>query len=220
MEDTVERKVQNEEPPLATRSPMCTNYQMTAHLDWAEVPTEDANKCMTEARLYLHFCVIFGAHRAARIYLRHGQLLVANSWRELCVVRSVSAKGVLTTKGHTCKFGMLEIDQDGPGLALKPKAFLTNWVCIAEVVEQFCQQGHRHIKFEGSHRTRDAQIHPPDLCRAICKGLMDQQIPDKAGPSSIASRGAMCREDIGEGCNKRRRSARMRGVGASMAPDG
>ena len=72
----------------------------------------------------------------------------------------------------------------------KPQGFMTNAPCIAMQLQRRCPNTrgkvvHRHVILQGG-RTKPAQIYPDGLCRAICKGLIDQLERDKRGQFLLA----------------------------------
>ena len=67
---------------------------------------------------------------------------------------------------------------------------MTNSPCVALELQRKCPNRtghayHRHVRLEGG-RTKAAQIYPDGLCRAICKGLMNQIEFDQQGRFLLA----------------------------------
>ena len=54
---------------------------------------------------------------------------------------------------------------------------MTNSSAIAAKVGKKCNGKHRHIMLIGG-RAKEAQHYPPDLCKAICEGLVEQLCKD------------------------------------------
>ena len=68
---------------------------------------------------------------------------------------------------------------------------MTNSVCVAKRLEKRCpnRAGHEvyhHVRLE-NWLTRKAQEYPPELCRAICKGIIEQLEADRRGEFFIGS---------------------------------
>ena len=93
------------------------------------------------------------------------------------VQRIMDQRGVCTSQGHMCRYGMTSKDQMGEGLGKMPTQFMTNSPLLAKRLDLKCQGDHRHAQLIGS-RTKKAQAYPDELCRAILKGLADQMGAD------------------------------------------
>ena len=63
-------------------------------------------------------------------------------------------------------------------LARKPTRFATNSPAIAEALNRRCLGQHSDIGLLGG-RASAAAVYPPDLCRAICRGLREQKHRDQ-----------------------------------------
>ena len=101
------------------------------------------------------------------------------------MVRLLQRAGVQRVVGDQCRYGLKIKHGDEVGLARKRPGFLTNSSRIARALCKKCpnrriQKVHDHIILE-SGRTKAAQVYPPELCHAICKGLEDQLEADQKG---------------------------------------
>ena len=90
-----------------------------------------------------------------------------------------------------CQYGLLTRDKDGVGYAREATNFMTNSPCVAARCQRRCPNRHghavhRHMQLIGS-KTKDAQIYPKGLCRAICEGLRDQLKVDEDGRFTLAN---------------------------------
>eukprot|EP00973_Karenia_brevis_P025635 3536728-Karenia_brevis.AAC.1 len=74
-------------------------------------------------------------------------------------------------------------DDRGESYVYKPTQFMTNSPAIAEQLSRKCSNydignnnhnHHRHVHLLNG-RARKAQVYPPELCRAICRGLKYQK---------------------------------------------
>ena len=73
----------------------------------------------------------------------------------------------------------------------KPTKILTNSPCIAAQLQRRCPGNESHAN--GRHASlfsgvaKQAQVHPPGLCDAICKGLAEQIRMDQQGQFYLAT---------------------------------
>ena len=68
---------------------------------------------------------------------------------------------------------------------------MTNSVCLAKQLEKRCpnktgKEVHCHVRLENG-RTSKAQVYPLGLCKAICRGIMEQVEADRRGEFLIAN---------------------------------
>ena len=115
---------------------------------------------------------------------------IAKSWEEPAITDFFEKDGVHRVTGDQCMYGLKTKDGDRVGPARKSTGFMSNSPCIAQALSQRCpsianRKVHQHILFEGG-RTRVAQVHPPELCRAICEGFKAQLEVDKEGQLLLA----------------------------------
>ena len=54
----------------------------------------------------------------------------------------------------------------------EPTKLMTNSARIGEELKRRCQGLHAHQRLMGGKRAQAAAKYPPELCRAICRGLM------------------------------------------------
>ena len=84
---------------------------------------------------------------------------------------------VIITTADQCMYGLKTWKDDRnvkDAYAKKPTNFMTNAPKIAEELSKRCDGSHQHQNLmEG--RAKEAAIYPPELCRAICTGLMKQK---------------------------------------------
>ena len=92
---------------------------------------------------------------------------------------------VLKAVLHQCQFGLTSRDELGLGLVKKPTIMLTNSVEMHRQMDRQCTPGsHRHVHLMGG-KAKAAQKYPPELCRAVCRGVVNQREMDTAGLASI-----------------------------------
>ena len=100
-------------------------------------------------------------------------------------MKVMAMKGVKKVVADQCRYGLQSKGEGGLGPARKATGLMTNSPCIALQMQRRCPnrngyQIHKHVQLYGG-RARAAQIYPPGLCRAICKGLVDQLEADRNG---------------------------------------
>ena len=113
------------------------------------------------------------------------------SWREECIQDILGKHGVMHVKVDQCQYGLMSKDGLGEGFVRKSTGFMTNAPCVAMELMRRCpnrcrKMAHRHVTLEGG-RTRPAQVYPDELCRAICRGMMDQIDRDRRGQFMLAN---------------------------------
>ena len=73
----------------------------------------------------------------------------------------------ILVKTDLCRFGMQTTDEVGElGPARKRTGFLTSNWALAEELAGTCEGQHRHYHLV-ERRAKEAEIYPPELCRAI-----------------------------------------------------
>ena len=74
-------------------------------------------------------------------------------------------------RGDMCAFGMMQEDENGKRLVMKPTGF--NAPAIAEALSEKCDGQHQHIRLVGGRASR-ADVYPDEMCCRIFKGLIEQ----------------------------------------------
>ena len=131
---------------------------------------------MLEARKHLRFVIsLYREQETEGRYWLHEHPQGAASWQEPAMVELLAFGHAYVVNANMCQFGMTSSDEDGEGLVFKPTKFATNCEAIANQLERKCHNSkidkpHRHVRLLQG-RALAAQVYPPELCRAICKGL-------------------------------------------------
>ena len=76
-----------------------------------------------------------------------------------------------------CRFGMDSHVREKDGerrLVKKPTGFMTSARCLASQLDVRCDGGHEHVHLVGG-RASAAQVYPPELCKAILRGIVRQK---------------------------------------------
>ena len=181
------KKVNTEKPYMLIGSPHCgpwsslQNLNMTTPEGRAKV--EDMRK---KEKVHLKFCVELYRHQMdCGRYFLHEHPQTAVSWKERCMVELMRSPLVLKATLHQCQFGQMSKDENGIGFAKKPTTLLMNSVGVHRQMDRQCTPGsHRHVHLM-SGRAKKAQIYPPEMCRAVCRGVVSQMEMDRAGLASI-----------------------------------
>ena len=123
-------------------------------------------------------------------YLLHEHPESASSWHEKCIKRLLAHQGVVRVVGDQCQYGLKSHDGQREGPARKSSGFMTNSPCIAKRLSKRCLNGsgmkvHDHVILING-RAKAAQVYPPEVCRAICQGLIEQIEADRMGQFFIA----------------------------------
>ncbi len=185
------RKVIEEQPLFVVGSPMCDPWSIMQNANKHKWTEEEWKQRLEAARVHLEFmCKVYKIQAANKRYYVHEHPATAASWQEKCVIETQrSTKGVMVM-ADMCRFGMVTQGPGGTGLAMKPTRFLTNSIMVAKQLERRCLnkilgvKDHEHIALEGS-RTKQGQVYPAELCRAICRGIRDQKEFDKCNLVSL-----------------------------------
>ena len=96
----------------------------------------------------------------------------SKAWEEECVQRILRMPQVERVRADLCEFGLRVSPGDGP--SLKPTGFMVNSKHLARRLAKRCTGSHEHQVLEGGTRTKQAEVYPPGLCKAIVKGLQEE----------------------------------------------
>ena len=92
----------------------------------------------------------------------HGMSRAFEQWRR--------SKTFYFVKADQCEFGKTVKEKGREHLIQKTTGFLTNSPEIAKELSRRCSGDHQHIQLKGGNLTKQAQVYPPELCKAICRG--------------------------------------------------
>ena len=162
-------------PYFLVGSPECTPFSTLQNLNM--ITPEGKAKVMEARRrgeVHLKFCCeLYAEQMSGGRYFLHEHPLTAASWQVECIKNLMGSPMVLSVKAHMCAFGMTSRDKEGEGFAKKPTRFLTNSVELAKTLDKQCPGNHRHVQLmEG--RAKAAAIYPQGLCKAVCRGALNQ----------------------------------------------
>ena len=186
MRNRAARRLLQDQPLLLVGSPMCTVYSSMNQINHGRMTAEEVEARFRYARRHLEFCVkLYNMQLEAGRYFLHEHPYGASSWNEPCIQKMMEKNNVVKVMGDQCMYGLKSKGKDGEGPARKSTGFMTNSVCIAQELNRRCPNRagfmvHRHVILEGG-RTKQAQVYPQELCKAICIGLQKQIKADAAG---------------------------------------
>ena len=115
--------------------------------------------------------------RAGR-YFVHGHPRSASSWKVDSIKQLVDSPMVVKAYANMCAFGIITSeDKERVAPVLKPTVFLANSTAVQIELSKKCPGCARHVHLvEGNARA--AQVYPLALCRAVCRGIVDQALLD------------------------------------------
>ena len=112
----------------------------------------------------------------------------------------------IVVKSDLCRFGMQTIGEVGEiGPARKRFGCLASSWALAEELAGTCEGQHRHYHLV-ERWAKEAEIYPPELCRAIARGAARQKLADEANvrtsrPMTISSFMSVLSKDVKEDWN-------------------
>lgn len=180
------RRLKAEEPDLVIGSPMCTMFSVLQNLNPGK-DTEEWNRAYAEAVLHINFCVeVYRDQMARGAYFLHENPAWATSWQTAAIRGLNEQVGVITTIIDMCQYGLETSKGSMRGPARKPTKMMTNAPMIAQELRRRCPGRHNHIPLM-SGRAGPCAEYPLGLCRAVCKGLINQAKADREGARLICS---------------------------------
>lgn len=175
--------VEKEKPTLLIGSPMCTMFSELQKLSkWSE----EKQRRWCEAVEHMAFAV-----KLYRLQLEQGRFFLhehpekASSWGLKEIEKLGREVGVSITVIDQCMYGLTTWGMNGKRMkAKKGTKFMTNSKCIGKELQQRCDGQHQHQRLV-SGRAAEAARYPPELCRAICRGLMEELRRKEDGIQSL-----------------------------------
>ena len=176
---TLKHKVQLDDPMLLTGSPCCDQFSALQNL--RKEVTEERLARRAEGRKKLKTaCEFYKEQVRRKRYFLHEHPWGASSWNEKCVKEVQALPGVQVVKGAMCHWHMTSEDSTGRGLVKKPTGWMTNSSELAEILSASCSNKdgsgkpwHRHVMLVNG-RARHAKVYPPEIVKAVLKGLRKQ----------------------------------------------
>ena len=186
MSNVAVRLLLNDKPRLLIGSPMCAASSTMNNLNYARMIAEEKQERIECGRKFFEFCCnIYELQLREGRYVLHQHPAAARSWSEECINKMLRRQGVVGVVGDQCQCGLKSHDGQREGLARKRVGFMTNSPCIAKRLTSKCpnncdNQFHKHVVLING-RAKAAETYPPGLCKAVCKGLVEQLEADRLG---------------------------------------
>ena len=180
------RKVLTDKPLLLIGSLMCIADSTMNNIDSSRMSAEEVAVRMQYARKHMEFSVnLYKIQAEAGRYFLQEHPHSASSWKEGCMNSPMEMAGMVRVTGDQCMYGFRAKNREHMGPAQKRTGFLTNSTRIAQQLIRRCPikigyMVHNHVRLECG-RTRNAQVYPRELCRAVCVGLQNHIKADEAG---------------------------------------
>ena len=172
-------------------SPPCTMFSALQAMNPA-VKGSDPEKVdrfrqeLGKARKHLEFCCLMYEYQLDRgRHFIHEHPWGARSWDVSCIQKLLGDKRVLIAKVDQCRFGLETTNAEGElGPARKRTGFVSSSWTVIEELEGTCDGRHQehHPLLEG--RAKKAEVYPPEMCRAICRGVSRQKLLEETGQTS------------------------------------
>ena len=158
-------------PWLLVGGPPCTDYSVMQNMNWGKMSPAERERRKVEAKLHVDFCAQLYRiqHEQGRLFL-HEHPDRATSWKEPSIQAIANLKDVLYVKADQCAFGLQVKDKGTYHLVQKKTGVLTNSPEVAKELSRQCSGQHDHLQLKGGNLTKQAQVYPPELCKAICRG--------------------------------------------------
>ena len=200
MRNNAVRLLLEDKPRLLIGSPMCGPFSTMNQINYARMTKEEKQQKLEHGRKHFEFCMkLYEIQWREGRYFLHEHPDGASSWQEDCVHRLLKRQGVIRVAGDQCRYGLKSHDGQREGPARKRTGFMTNAPCIAKRLNIKCPNNnsyrpHDHVQLING-RAAAAQVYPPTLCMAVCRGLMEQIEADRRGQFTIAEINADGRGD-------------------------
>ena len=164
------------EPHVLIGSPPCTDFSVIQNINRDRMGEVEWQRRKIEAMDHLEFACEMYIKQAeqGRVFV-HEHPATASSWRQRCIRKVLEKTGACIVEANMCAFGMTTTSAGVTGLACKPTWFMTNSPALALELSRPCtnkngdQPQHEHVHLEGA-RAKQAQVYPPELCKAFCRG--------------------------------------------------
>jgi hypothetical protein len=167
------RALQAEDPDLIMICPPCGPFSQMQAINYSRMSMQRAVALLGEGLHHLEFSM-----KVYEWQVRRGKIAIfehpdrSKTWEEECVQRILRMPQVERVRGDLCEFGLKVSPSDRP--SLKPTGFMVNSKYLARRLAKRCTGSHEHHALEGGTLTKQAEVYPPGLCKAIVKGLKEE----------------------------------------------
>lgn len=161
----VKRMIRRYCPTELVVSPPCTAFSIA---NQGEVDPATLAGATEMIRFSMEVCDM--QHRPGRHFVFE-QPQSSLAWHIDEVVQMAYRDHVFKTSFHQWMYGLEASDHLGTAPAYKPTSVLSNHPALAEVLQERCSGGHRHVQLVGRRACSHAAIYPRGLCNAVLKGV-------------------------------------------------
>jgi hypothetical protein len=187
--DRARARIEEEKPFLIVGSPPCTYFSTLTQSNYSRMDPRKVARCKAEAQVLLDFAMqVYEMQLRAGRHFLHEHPQSASSWQDPKMVKMLAHPRVGTAVAHLCQYGLKTRGDDG---AWQPAKKATRFASSSEEVlrqlDRKCdgKHVHRHLT---QGRARHAAVYPPELCRAILRGIEGQRLREGAKVLSHAER--------------------------------
>jgi hypothetical protein len=187
--------ISQEKPFIVIGSPPCTDFSSwNTRLNHKRMSEQEVRRRKAEAEVLLGFAIEVYEHqmRYGRHFL-HEHPASATSWLYPRMAKLRERKGVGEVVGHLCQYGLTTRAGTDRAPAMKPTRFLSSAAEVLKLLGKKCTREHTHQRL-AQGRARDAAIYPPELCKAMLRGIEAQR--RREGKTLCNS----LRRDLDRGC--------------------
>eukprot|EP00435_Cladocopium_sp_Y103_P071079 s134_g36.t1 len=161
------RELEEDDPELVVNSPPCTAFTPLQEWNLPKMSFEKAVVLVGEGLAHMETAcdVAIWQHNRGKVFLLE-QPRPSKAWEEEAMQRVLQLKGIYVCVSDMCSYGM----RVNEGLNKKSTQWVTNSWHIAMELQRRCTQDHEHEPLTHG-RAALAAVYPPELCRAIVRGL-------------------------------------------------
>ena len=152
-------------PIVLVVSPPCTAFSIA---NQGEVDPATLAGSTEMIRFSMEVCDL--QHKAGRNFVLE-QPQSSRAWHIDEVVQMTYRDNIFKTSFHQCMYGLEASDHLGTAAAYKPTSVMSNHPALAEVLQERCSGGHRHVQLVGKRACSHAAMYPKGLCSAVVKGI-------------------------------------------------
>ena len=186
-------RVHQDDPMFITGSPPCTMFSVLQCMNPSikgadQEAVAGFREQLGKARQHVEFCCKLYEYQLKRgAHFVHEHPWGARSWDMECVTKLIHNEDVMIAMVDQCRFGLETSGEDGStGPARKRTGFMSSSWTVIEELDGACNGLHKRHNHLIDGRAKGAEVYPPELCRAICRGVARQKAIDEAGAYSSA----------------------------------
>ena len=181
------KQIEAEKPFLVVGSPPCTYYSVLTQSNYSRMDPRKVERRKAEAKVLLEFAMeIYELQLKAGRHFLHEHPQSASSWQDTRMMKMMAHPRVDSVVAHLCQYGMKTMGDDGSWQpAKKATRFASSSEEVLKKLDRKCngEHAHRHLT---SGRAKHAAVYPPELCKAILRGIEKQRLREGAKVSSYA----------------------------------